>query len=165
MDVVPLGGVQNEGLGGSKVATSRLNTTGFPPPWQAGSMADSKCSFCGRMESRVAIYRGSGVAICRECVELLYEMTPPDSPERDEYEKAVREGRVRGASGQGGAVGVMGGRDSTAESGSTTDVIVQCEVCGERIELIGVRKAIELTRAVVRHNRNSDHRFILSVPA
>jgi hypothetical protein len=90
-------------------------------------------------------------------------MSPPDSPERDEYEKALREGRVRGASSHGWIVGVMAGADSAAESGSTTDVTVQCDVCGERIELIEARKAIELARAIMRHNRNENHRFVLSV--
>jgi hypothetical protein len=52
----------------------------------------------------------------------------------------------------------------TDTDGSTADVIVQCEVCGERIELIGVRKAMELAQAAVHHNRNSDHRLVLSVP-
>ena len=39
-----------------------------------------KCSFCGKSEYQVGLYGGPQVAICTECVRMMYEDIGPVEP-------------------------------------------------------------------------------------
>ena len=46
-----------------------------------------KCSFCGKSEYQVGLYGGPQVAICTDCVRMMYEdigpVEPTPSPESE----------------------------------------------------------------------------------